>query len=62
MVINRFLNPTNFKRMKDDFKFLFEIIKDEDFRGELDLALRDNYFNLYYIGNNFVRKGIISIL
>lgn len=55
MIINRFFNQTNFKRMKDDFKFLFEIIKDEDFRGELDLALRDNYFNLYYKGNSLAK-------
>jgi hypothetical protein len=41
--------------MKDDFKFLFEIIKDEDFRGELDLASRDNYFNLYYKGNSLAK-------
>ena len=55
MVINRFLNPTNFKRMKDDFKFLLKMIKDKDFRGELDLALRDNYFNLYYKGNSLAK-------
>ena len=55
MIINRFFNQTNFKRMEDDFKFLFEIIKDEDFKGELDLALRDNYFNLYYKGNSLAK-------
>lgn len=55
MIINRFLNPTNFKRMKDDFKFLLKMIKDKDFRGELDLALRDNRFNLYYKGNSLAR-------
>lgn len=55
MIINRFLNPTNFKRMKDDFEFLLKMIKDKDFRGELDLALRDNYFNLYYKGNSLAK-------
>ena len=55
MIINRFFNPINFKRMKDDFKFLLKIIKDKDCRGELDLALRDNYFNLYYKGNSLAK-------
>ncbi len=41
--------------MKDDFKFLLKMIKDEDFIGELDLALRDNYFNLYYKGNSLAK-------
>ena len=55
MIIKRFFNPTNFKRMKGDFKFLLKMIKDEDFIGELDLALRDNYFNLYYKGNSLAK-------
>lgn len=55
MIINRFFNPINFKRMKDDFKFLLKIIKDKDCRGEFDLALRDNYFNLYYKGNSLAK-------
>lgn len=41
--------------MKDDFEFLLKIIKDKDCRGELDLALRDNYFNLYYKGNSLAK-------
>ena len=55
MIINRFFSPENLERMKIDFKFLFEIIEDKDFRGELDLALRDNYFNLYYKGNSLAK-------
>ena len=55
MIINRFLSSKNLERMKIDFKFLFEIIEDKDFRGELDLALRDNYFNLYYKGNSLAK-------
>jgi len=55
MIINRFFNPVNFKRMKDDFKFFLEMIKNDDYRGELDLALRDNYFNLYYKGNSLAK-------
>jgi len=41
--------------MKDDFKFLLKIIKDKDCRGEFDLALRDNYFNIYYKGNSLAK-------
>jgi hypothetical protein len=41
--------------MKDDFNFLLKIIKDKDCRGEFDLALRDNYFNLYYKGNSLAK-------
>jgi hypothetical protein len=48
--------------MKDDFKFLLEMIKNDDYRGEFGLALRDNYFNLYYKGYRLARKGIINIL
>ena len=55
MIINRFFNPTNLKRMEDDFKFLLKIIKDKDYRGEFDLALRNNYFNLYYKGNSLAK-------
>jgi len=55
VIIKRFFNPTNFKRMKGDFKFLLKMIKDKDFIGELDLALRDNYFNLYYKGNSLAK-------
>ena len=55
MIIKRFFNPTNFKRMEDDFKFLLKISKDKDYRGEFDLALRDNYFNLYYKGNSLAK-------
>lgn len=55
MIINRFFNPTNFKRLEDDFKFLLKINKDKDYRGELDLSFRDNYFNLYYKGNSLAK-------
>ncbi|MCK4241491.1 MAG: hypothetical protein KAX30_07695 [Candidatus Atribacteria bacterium] len=55
MIINRFFSSKNLKRMKDDFKFLLEMIEYKDYGGELDLALRDNYFNLYYKGNSLAR-------
>lgn len=41
--------------MKDDFKFLLKMIKDKDYRGEFDLALRANYFNIYYKGNSLAK-------
>ena len=41
--------------MEDDFKFLLKINEDKDYRGEFDLALRDNYFNLYYKGNSLAK-------
>jgi len=54
--------------MRNDFDFLVKMSKDKDFIGELDIALRDNYFNLYYKGNSLAKvtfcKGdsyIISI-
>jgi len=41
--------------MKDDFKFLLKIIEKKDCKGELDLALRENYFNLYCKGNSLAK-------
>lgn len=62
MIVNRYFNPTNFRRMKDDFEFLLKMSKDKDYIGELDFALRNNYFNLYYKGYRLARKGIINVL
>ena len=55
MIIKRYFSPENFKRMKGDFKFLLKMIKDKYYTGELDLSLRDNYFNLYYKGNSLAK-------
>lgn len=41
--------------MEDDFKFLLKIMKDKAYRGEFDLALRDNYFNLCYKCNSLAK-------
>lgn len=49
-MINRYFNEQNFNRLQTDFKFLTTTI--ENFRGELELSLRDKYFNLYFRGNN----------
>jgi len=55
MIIERFLNQKNLTRMKSDFKFLIKMIQGEDYMGEFDLSLRDNYFNLYYKGNSLAK-------
>jgi len=62
VIIKRYFSQKNLDRVKDDFKFLLRMIKDKDYRGEFGLALRDNYFNLYYKGYRLARKGIINIL
>ena len=51
--MKRFFNDKNFKRLCGDFEFLVNKIK--DYKGELDLRLRDNYFNLYYKGNSLAK-------
>ena len=50
MPIKRYFDDQNFERIKKDFTFLIQII--QDFKGELELAFRENYFNLYYRGNS----------
>lgn len=51
--MKRYFGEENFIRLCQDFKFLVDKIK--DFRGELDIRLRDNYFNLYYKGNSLAK-------
>ncbi len=51
MIINRYIKE--FDRMKEDFKFLPDVIK--SFKGEIELSLRQNYFNLYYKGNSLAK-------
>ena len=45
----------NLDRMKKDFKFLIKMIQQKDYIGEFDLALRYNYFNIYYQGNSLAK-------
>lgn len=51
--MRRYFNAQNFKHLCDDFEFMVKKIK--DYKGELDLRLRDNYFNLYYKGNSLAK-------
>ena len=39
--MKRYFNAQNFKRLCLDFEFIIKKIK--DYKGELDLRLRDNY-------------------
>jgi len=53
MVIKRYIK--DFDRLKNDFSFLPHIIK--SLHGEIELSLRENYFNLYYRGNSIAKVG-----
>ncbi len=48
--MKRYLDDEQYERFQKDFQFLFKLIRDS--QGELDLRLRDNYFNVYYRGNS----------
>ena len=52
-VIKRYLSDENLQRFKTDFKNLIKIINNSN--GELDLAIRDNYLNIYYKGNSLAK-------
>jgi len=51
--MKRYFDEGKFIRLCQDFKFLAQKINDSE--GELDLRLRDNYFNLYYKGNSLAK-------
>jgi len=55
VIIKRFFSPEKLKRIKDDFKFLLKMMKNKNYIGELDMAVRDNYFNIYYKGNSLAK-------
>lgn len=49
-VIKRYFSKDIFPTIKTDFRFLVRKIRSSGF--EYDLQIRDDYFNLYYRGNN----------
>ena len=53
MEICRYLDPENLGRMLRDCGFLIKTVVES--RGELDLHLRDNYFNVYFQGNSLAK-------
>ena len=52
-MINRYFSPENLKRFKQDFSFLIKITQTS--LGEIDISIRDNYFNIYYRGNSLAK-------
>lgn len=54
--IVRYLNPRAFDNLRGDFNFLVEKVNKSG--GELDLQLRENYFNLYYQGNSLAKVSL----
>ncbi len=51
--MKRYFSDEKFERLRKDFAFL--VSKARDYKGELDIRLRDNYFNLYYKGNSLAK-------
>ena len=52
-VIDRTLSDTNIRRFLVDFKNLVNIVNNS--QGELDIAIRDEYLNVYYKGNSLAK-------
>ncbi|MFC1693077.1 hypothetical protein ACFL1R_06195 [Candidatus Latescibacterota bacterium] len=52
-VIKRYLSDENLKRFETELKFLIKTMKNSN--GELDIAIRDNYLNIYYKGNSLAK-------
>lgn len=63
-IMKRFIDNQLFNEFQSDFQFLFTMIRKSC--GELDLRLRDNYFNLYYKGNSLakviIKKGRYTVI
>lgn len=61
MVIKRYLNDENLSRMKKDFAIVIEkVYNNKNYFGELDLALRNDYFNIYYQGNSLAKVDFLQ--
>lgn len=56
MQIKRFLSDVDIERIKRDFGFFIDYMTDnKDLKGEFYIALRENYFNIYYQGNSLAK-------
>ena len=53
MVIKRYLDDSLFEHVKKDCKFLTGMVSRS--YGEVDMELRENYFNLYYRGDSLAK-------
>ncbi|MBN2221699.1 MAG: hypothetical protein JW708_05770 [Vallitaleaceae bacterium] len=53
MPITRYFSDENFARFKTDFQFIVRTIT--SYKAELELCLRENYFNLYFRGNSIAK-------
>jgi hypothetical protein len=51
--IKRYLSDKNLKRFETDLKYLVKIVNNSN--GELDIAIRANYLNIYYKGNSLAK-------
>lgn len=57
MTFKRWIDPKYFDRVLDDCGFLFQRLQDSC--GEFDLRIRNNYFNVYYRGNNLAKVDVM---
>ena len=56
--IKRYLSDKNLNRFGTDFKNLIKLINDS--HGEFDLAIRDDYLNIYYKGNSLAKISFLE--
>jgi len=56
--MKRYLSPDKIDRVSKDFSFLVKRIRNSF--GELDLRIRDGYFNLYFKGNSLAKVTVKS--
>lgn len=54
--MKRYLSPDKFDQVLKDFSFLAKSIRNS--YGELDLRIRDGYFNLYFKGNSLAKMTV----
>jgi len=52
-IIKRYFDNVNLKKIEKDFSFLLKQVK--DLSNGLEFSIRDNSFNIYYMGNSLSR-------